>query len=200
MPRPKKIKSPEDFGKEFDKLKKTIPAEKKYSPEVESVGEALEAFYRNPNKETEKELYERSRELGGAIGGGITIFGDRETTEKVCEELKKYDNQMGKEDLSCVPETKFEKATKEAIKEGTALEELQELEKKLRACTDETPRDIRYKIECNRFILVLQYNSIEVRGDVFYPEMLKGIYIDFRKSELATAHKMHEVLKEWREE
>lgn len=141
MPRPKKIKSPEDFGKEFEKLKK-------------------------PRK-------------------------------KVDEKLKKYDNQMGKTDLSDLPETKFEKATKEAIKEGTALEELQELEKKLRACTDETPRDIRYKIECNRFILVLQYNSIEVRGDVFYPEMLKGIYIDFRKSELSTAQKMHEVLKEW---
>ncbi len=84
--------------------------------------------------------------------------------------------------------------------EPSPLEELQKLEKKLRACTDETPRDIRYKIECNRFILVLQYNSIEVRGDVFYPEMLKGIYIDSRKSELATAQKMLEVLKEWRGE
>lgn len=137
MPRPKKIKSPADFGKEFEKLKKP-----------------------------------RKQEVNTFHGEPIT----KEQFDKIYNEVT--DKNVGK----------------------SPLEELQELEKKLRACTTEMPRDIRYKIECNRFILVLQYNSIEVRADVFYPEMLKGIYIDFRKSELSTAHKMHEVLKEWREE
>lgn len=139
MPRQKKIKSPEDFGKEFEKLKKPMKQRK------------------------QEELIHQ--------GFGVPM---KEVVDKFAE-------------------------SHEAKKEITPLEELQELEKKLRACTTETPRDIRYKIECNRFILVLQYNSIEVRGDVFYPEMLKGIYIDSRKSELATAQKMHEVLKEWRD-
>lgn len=139
MPRPKRIKSPEDFGKEFEKLKK-------------------------PRKKS---------------------------CPSYAEELITDCNMNG------MYKTTFPEEPK---KEISPLEELQELEKKLKACATETPRDIRYKIECNRFILVLQYNSIEVRGDVFYPEMLKGIYIDSRKSELATAHKMHEVLKEWRGE
>lgn len=140
MPRPKKIKSPEDFGKEFEKLKK---------PRKKSYPSYAEEFITDCN-------------MNGMYKNKTTFH----------EEPKK---------------------------EISPLDELQELEKKLRACTTETPRDIRYKIECNRFILVLQYNSIEVRGDVFYPEMLKGIYIDSRKSELATAQKMLDVLKEWRE-
>lgn len=157
MPRPKKIKSPEDFGKEFEKLKK-------------------------PRK-------------------------------KVCEELKKYDNQMGKTDLSDLPETKFEKAIKEAIEEGTALEELQEyaekcekyplenlqkLEKKLRACTTENPTVITYGFTGDKTSLYMEFfDHIKVVADI---SSVKMFCLESKKPYLVTAQKMLDVLKEWRGE
>lgn len=147
MPRPKKIKSPEDFGKEFEKLKKP----------------------RRPKElMNKKEFAEKIEELNA----------DRAVANIVCHDTN-------------VP---------------APLEELRELEKKLRACTDETPRDIRYAtFSGEEFDLHIEYNNITIIASMkdecskFFAGR-KCFNIECKKSYLATAHKMLEVLKEWRDE
>lgn len=143
MPRPKKIKSPEDLGKEFEKLKKT-----------------------------------------SKVG---TFHG-----EPISEEL-------------------FDKIYNEESKELTPLEELQELEKKLRACTNETPRDIRYEFTPSATHLRIDYNNINVSASIYdesnpimtidgvrrYETAAKRYETTAKKPYLETAKKMLEVLNEW---
>lgn len=166
MPRPKKIKSPEDFGKEFEKLKKP----RKKEDELKKI---IPAY--------------------SPVGGGITIFGDRETTEKVVAKLE--------------TDEQFDKIYNEVTDENVGkspLEELQELEKKLRLCTTETPRDIKYEFSWET-CLHIEYNNINVSASIAEKGRMvigdkKGFRITAKKPYLATAQKMLEVLKEWREE
>lgn len=191
MTRGRKPKNPADFGKQFEELKKTIPAKEEHDMFLETT------FRQESDREKELEI----------------------------EELKKYDNQMGKTDLSDFPETKFEKAIKKVSQLGKlpevsdvtdknvgmspleelqeyvekcekySLENLQELEKKLRDCTTENPTVITYGFTGDKTSLYIEFfDHIKVVADI---SSVKMFCLESKKPYLATAQKMHEVLKKW---
>lgn len=133
MARPKKIKSPEDFGKEFEKLKKPM----------------------KPKEPAKNELQKEPAPL--------------EELQEYAEKCEKY-----------------------------PLENLQKLEKKLRDCTTENPTVITYGFTGDKTSLYMEFlNHIKVVADI---SSVKMFCLESMKPYLATAQKMHEVLKEWRGE
>ena len=81
MTRGRKPKNPAGFGKQFEELKITKPTPYDNMPcgnpyiEGKEIEEDEQAIHAEKSKHNE-------------IGGGITIFGDRETTEKVVAKLE----------------------------------------------------------------------------------------------------------------
>ena len=78
------------------------------------------------------------------------------------------------------------------------LENLQKLEKKLRDCTTENPTVITYGFTGDKTSLYMEFpNHIKVVADI---SSVKMFCLESKKLYLATAQKMLEVLKEWRDE
>lgn len=83
----------------------------------------------------------------------------------------------------------------EALKHdaSVSLEKMQELEKRVRACTQELPNEINYDFHDSSLVyLTMKFNRITVMAD-----SARGFEVSCKKNELDRAKKILEILQEW---